>query len=145
VKTNMETLTDLIKRHEGFRETVYKCPAGKLTVGYGHNLEDNPMSEQVAEMLLDEDIDEAIENLKQVIPVNKLKYENVVRFNALVTMMYIFGLEGFKGFRKMVAALKRDPIDWSLVAAEAMDSRWYRRYPVRASEIVRMLQFGVMT
>lgn len=26
----------LIKRHEGFRPTAYKCPGGVWTIGYGH-------------------------------------------------------------------------------------------------------------
>ncbi len=35
-------LLDLIKeqlvRHEGLRLRPYRCPAGKLTIGYGRNL-----------------------------------------------------------------------------------------------------------
>lgn len=27
---------ELIKRHEGFRARAYRCPAGILTIGYGH-------------------------------------------------------------------------------------------------------------
>jgi lysozyme len=27
---------DLVKQHEGFRAKAYICPAGKLTIGYGH-------------------------------------------------------------------------------------------------------------
>lgn len=30
------TIVPFIKKWEGFRETEYRCPAGKLTVGYGH-------------------------------------------------------------------------------------------------------------
>ncbi len=26
----------LVKQHEGFKATAYVCPAGKLTIGYGH-------------------------------------------------------------------------------------------------------------
>ena len=29
-------LIDKIKEFEGFRGTAYRCPAGVLTVGYGH-------------------------------------------------------------------------------------------------------------
>ena len=27
---------NLIKKYEGLRLKAYKCPAGKLTIGYGH-------------------------------------------------------------------------------------------------------------
>ena len=27
---------ELIKKFEGFSNTPYRCPAGKMTIGYGH-------------------------------------------------------------------------------------------------------------
>ena len=35
MKTNTKGL-DLIKQFEGFIPKAYLCPAGKLTIGYGH-------------------------------------------------------------------------------------------------------------
>ena len=32
---------DLIKLFEGFSRTVYFCPAGYLTIGYGHVVKDD--------------------------------------------------------------------------------------------------------
>lgn len=32
---------DLIKEFEGFRGSPYRCPAGKLTIGYGHVIDPN--------------------------------------------------------------------------------------------------------
>lgn len=31
-----QTGLELIRRHEGFSAVVYRCPAGLLTIGYGH-------------------------------------------------------------------------------------------------------------
>ena len=31
-----QKIIDLIKQFEGFRSEVYRCPAGKLSIGYGH-------------------------------------------------------------------------------------------------------------
>ena len=36
----MDPTTKLISLHEGLRLGVYRCPAGKLTIGFGRNLED---------------------------------------------------------------------------------------------------------
>jgi len=32
---------DLVKEYEGYRATAYVCPAGKLTIGYGHVILDH--------------------------------------------------------------------------------------------------------
>ena len=32
---------DMIKQHEGFSRFAYKCPVGKITVGYGRNIDNN--------------------------------------------------------------------------------------------------------
>ena len=35
-------LLESLKRQEGFRSSPYRCPAGRVTIGYGHNLEADP-------------------------------------------------------------------------------------------------------
>lgn len=35
-----ELAADFVERWEGFRETAYICPAGKLTIGFGHTGDD---------------------------------------------------------------------------------------------------------
>jgi GH24 family phage-related lysozyme (muramidase) len=37
-----------LKKDEGFRGCSYKCSAGKITIGYGHNIEDNPIPEHMS-------------------------------------------------------------------------------------------------
>ena len=56
-------LIEQLKKHEGLVLKPYKCPVGKLTIGYGHNLEDNGLSQSVCEYILIEDIEEAKRNL----------------------------------------------------------------------------------
>lgn len=46
---------DLI-RDEGLRLKPYHCTAGKLTIGYGRNLDDNGISEEEALSMLRNDI-----------------------------------------------------------------------------------------
>jgi len=36
---NSEVLIAELKRHEGFSEKMYKCPAGYNTIGYGWNVD----------------------------------------------------------------------------------------------------------
>ncbi len=35
-----ELAADFVEQWEGFRETAYVCPAGKLTIGFGHTGDD---------------------------------------------------------------------------------------------------------
>ena len=37
-----------IKKHEGLELKVYTCTAGRLTIGYGRNLEDRGITEEEA-------------------------------------------------------------------------------------------------
>ncbi|MBP5593653.1 MAG: hypothetical protein J6X75_05780, partial [Clostridia bacterium] len=58
-ETKMVIKTELTgkftKLAEGLRLKPYRCPAGKLTIGYGRNIEDMGISETEAEMLFDND------------------------------------------------------------------------------------------
>ena len=45
-------LTDRVKMHEGLRLKPYRCTSGKLTIGYGRNIEDNGITEAEASFLL---------------------------------------------------------------------------------------------
>lgn len=57
-----EELLDLVKRHEGLRLRVYKCPAGYPTIGYGHrvaSMTHPDITEHEAEAILRADLEEA--------------------------------------------------------------------------------------
>lgn len=51
---------ELIKQFEGCRLTAYKCPAGVLTIGYGHTGKDvhysDVITQEEAEKLLKKDL-----------------------------------------------------------------------------------------
>jgi len=57
-----------LKKHEGFRSKVYKCPAGYLTIGYGRNLETNGLTKEEAEYLLQKDVEKIETELSKRIP-----------------------------------------------------------------------------
>ena len=47
---------ELTKQFEGLRLKPYNCPSGHLTIGYGHNLEANGITLEIAEELLKTDL-----------------------------------------------------------------------------------------
>jgi lysozyme len=48
-----ENMIRQLTRHEGLRLKPYLCPAGKLTIGIGRNLEGKGITKQEAVMLLE--------------------------------------------------------------------------------------------
>ena len=56
-----DKLIEAIKKFEGFRSQSYRCPAGVLTIGYGHTKGVKlgmRITEREAEVLLREDLKE---------------------------------------------------------------------------------------
>lgn len=131
-------LVMMLKRHEGFRSKPYRCSAGKLTIGYGKNIEDVGISKQEATYLLLEDIERASKDVKSIL----LDFDRftINRQNALINMMFNLGINRFKQFKKMILAIKKD--DWIEVSRQAKDSRWHNQVGVRAIEIEDLLKKG---
>lgn len=83
---------DLIKRFEGFSRTVYFCPAGYLTIGYGHVVKDDEdfsvgIDEAQAEELLRQDAQIAERSVLRLINVPLTDGQ----FDALVSFTYNLG------------------------------------------------------
>lgn len=96
----------MIKSFEGLRMEAYRCPAGILTIGYGHTgnvREGQVCTEKEAEMWLIEDIREA-EKAVSNIKASRLLRQN--EFDALVSFAFNVGIKAFKGstlYRKVLA------------------------------------------
>ncbi len=109
---------DFIKNAEGFSPTVYKCSAGRKTIGYGHVLKENEdmtfIFKEDAYLLLLADIriaEDAVNELVTV-PLNK------AQFNALVSLVYNVGANAFK---KTKALKYLNEGDYDLAAIEFFD------------------------
>lgn len=128
-------LADELKRDEGFRECVYKCSAGKLTIGYGHNIEDNPMPELIAEKLLHHDIAGALAACERFDWFFEL---DGVRQRVIVNMVFNLGYNGVSKFKKMIAAI--EDREYVLAAFEMRNSRWYRQVGARAERLCKLMR-----
>lgn len=89
---------ELIKQFEGFSPTVYVCPAGKKTVGYGHVVRknetfDNPLTESEATQLLIEDLSRRYE--PPVLAMVEVALSQN-QFDALVSFVYNVGAANFE-------------------------------------------------
>lgn len=125
--------------HEGLKLKPYRCPAGKLTIGVGRNLEERGISEEEALYLLDNDISECIKDLQKIFTDAEsfaTLPENVQR--VLIDMRFNLGASGFRCFKKMIKAVKDR--DFTRAALEMQDSKWFEQVGNRGSVLVKMMQ-----
>ena len=134
----METVKNSIKKHEGFRNKVYKDTLGKRTIGYGHLCvedwwEDN---KEYPEAQLDRIFDKDFEKAKD--GASKL-YEgceiNDTAKGVIIEMVFQLGTTGVSKFKNMWKALKETPPNYSVAKIEMLDSRWAKQTPNRAKEL----------
>jgi lysozyme len=132
------TLRADLLRDEGLRLKPYRCPAGKLTIGVGRNIDDRGISESEALCLLDNDISECQADLRSFEWFARL---DSVRQRALLNMRFQLGPAGFRGFTKMLQALAAG--DMVAAARHGADSKWARSdAPARAARVLEMLETG---
>jgi len=146
------TARDLIKKHEGYSSTPYKCPAGRRTIGWGHNIDANGLPADIegflfanglilpehAERLIDADIDSAIEDCRRA--YYGFDGFSEARRDALTDFMFNLGLYRAMKFRKMREAVIDG--DWNRAADEMFFSRWREQVGARADEIIGMVRVG---
>jgi lysozyme len=126
---------DLIAE-EGLRLKPYLCPAGKLTLGVGRNLDDVGITEDEAMMMLDNDIERVKGQLAKALPWLETKPQGVQR--AIANMAFQMGLGGVLKFQKMLAALQAR--DYNAARREALDSAWAKQTPQRAGRVTDLFK-----
>lgn len=97
-------LKQSIIKFEGLKLKPYKCPAGKLTIGYGRNLEDNGISINEAIIMLENDLLNIKLELEDKLSVfNKL---DNIRQNVLIEMAYNMGVPKLLRFKNTFRAIR---------------------------------------
>ena len=159
------SLEDQLILHEGLHLEPYICPAGYWTIGVGRNLESKGLSDEEQQAILGTsglNRTEVIERLKEQVLTREqalfllrndiaecekdleqfpwFKKLGKVRRKVLIDMRFNLGPGGFRGFKKMIAALAAG--DYKAAAAEMVDSRWYHEVGNRSKRLVRMMATG---
>lgn len=126
------------KDDEGFRSKPYRCSAGKLTIGYGRNLEDRGITKEEADYLLRNDIAAVTKELQDLIA--SWYQLTPPRQAVLINMGINMGVGGLLKFRKMLAALDRH--DYKTAAAEMLNSTYAKQVPNRANRLAQQMETG---
>lgn len=117
---------------EGLSLRPYKCPAGKLTIGYGHNLEDNGITKATAEFILQEDLSQVDKYLKDYAPF--LAKESNVWHEIVRDMVFNLGQKRFNSLKKFGEALDNGDTQAALV--EMVDSKWFFQVGYRSKVLL---------
>ncbi len=131
-------LINQLKRHEGVKLKPYKCSAGKLTIGVGKNIEDNGITLEEAEYLLQNDIAEARSQLLNSFPW--MSTLNDARISAMINFTFNVGIGTVKKFKNALEHLKNREFDEA--ATEMLDSRWSEQVGARSKEITDQIRTG---
>ena len=135
-------LVELTKGFEGLRLKPYKCPAGKLTIGYGRNLTDLGISESEADILFHHDFLSAELDTIAWLKKYDMKPEDLSenRFYVLTDMMFNMGWASCLQFKTFMSELKKGHYD---DAAKAMlKSKWATQVGNRAIKLAGMMKNG---
>lgn len=135
---NYDKLLESVKKHEGFRNSVYEDTLGKRTVGYGHlcvedHWENNkPYDKKYLEEILEKDLQYAINQGEGM--CQDLKVSDDAKF-LIIEMIFQLGSAGVQKFRNMWSALREDPPNYKEASVQMLDSRWAKQTPNRAQEM----------
>ena len=135
-----DRLKKLTKEFEGCRLKPYKCPAGKLTIGYGRNLDDVGISQAEADMMFERDFAKAEADVRDICKEFGINADDLIeqRFYVLTDMCFNIGKGGLKKFKKLFSALKKGLYD---DAANAMlDSLCAKQVCNRATKLAVLMR-----
>ncbi len=147
---------------EGIRYTTYRCTAGYLTIGIGHNLDAEPIDHLIgrklslnprltkSELILvfNHDVEKVKRQLDQHLPW----WRGCPSFAqyVLISLCFNMGIGGlvrrnppkYNGLRGFVNTLKRfEAHDWNGAARGLENAKWYRQVGNRGPKICNILRY----
>ena len=155
----MEKLIAQLKRHEGFRAMPYRCTAGYLTIGYGRNIDNVPLSTDEWRVIKANSLDELVSKgiaepeaesllILEVQRLHKVLGQKIkwfaeldeVRQAVLINMAFNLGVTGLLKFKNTLTLIRDKAY---IKAGHAMlKSLWASQVKGRADELALQMQTG---
>lgn len=121
---------------EGLRLKPYRCTAGKLTIGYGRNLDDVGISERIADEMLKEDL-EVAKKICQRIFGNLFDTWSENRQLGWINLAFNLGQVRLSKFKNTIRAAQIE--DWFEVENGLRQSLWFKQVKGRAERVIGMI------
>ena len=134
----MNILKD-IKKHEGFKPTVYEDTEGYDTIGYGFAIKDLVLDKDIADLILER----KLKDLERKIASRFGWFYNAPDpiKDAVTDMCYQMGVSGFSKFKKTIYYLETE--QYEEASTECLDSLWAKQTPNRAKEVSEAISSAV--
>jgi len=129
---------DQLKRDEGLRLKPYKDSVGKLTIGYGRNLDDKGISQAEAEQMLHDDVRDTAAALQRALPWSAGLDD--ARLGVLLNMAFNMGVQALILFRNTLALIQAG--DYDKAADEMLKSKWAAQVGPRAHRLALQMRSG---
>lgn len=155
---------EFIKQIKEFEGTVknkagehipYLCTAKKVTIGWGHNLNASPIitdtgdiitannavpiSDEVAERVLQSDIKKVQSGMESALPWTGALPD--VRYFTLVNMGFQMGIQGLLKFKRVLSAVQQK--EYTQASLYMLESRWAKKQtPNRARKLSEQMKTG---
>ena len=127
----------LLRKHEGTRQFLYQCTAGKNTIGVGRNLDDRGVLPDEIELMLANDIKACAEDLRGYWWWDGLAPN---RKAAMIDLRFCVGAAGFRAFKKMIMAIESR--DYATAADQILDSKFAAQTGQRATDLASLMRVG---
>jgi lysozyme len=135
---NLAQLERELTLDEGKRNKVYKCTAGKNTIGIGRNLDDVGLSDDEISYLLRNDINRVCADLDRELPWWRQLSE--ARQRVVANMCFNLGIRGLLGFKNTLAAMREGR--YKDAAAGMRSSKWASQVNDRAERLAKIMEVG---
>ena len=137
-----EKTKDDIRKHEGWRDKVYKDSLGHRTIGIGHLcldhekwVDDKVYPRKVIEKTFEYDFNIALNDARKLIVEENIHPD---AFACLINLCFNIGGPRASRFKKALSALEKQ--DYKVAAIEFLDSRWAKQVPNRAHELAKIMR-----
>lgn len=134
----MDDTEKYIAAEEGFRQHPYRCTAGKLTIGYGFNLDDTGLSEAESAAILHMRLGVLRTILAKYLPW--FPALNEARQAALLSMAYQMGVSGLLSFSTSLGLMAAG--QWDEASRQMLASKWATQTRARARRTAYMVRYG---
>ncbi len=128
----------VLRRHEGFRDRVYIDTVGRPTIGYGWNLDSDPIYREVADLQMVM----KLADLEAKLLSSYDWYPNLsqARKDVVLNMCYNLGFEGFSKFHNTIWLIANSRFEEASI--EMMKSKWAGQIGNRSITLSQALKDG---
>lgn len=139
LKATLSRLEAQLTMDEGWKSKPYRCTAGALTIGVGHNLDASGLCDEAILAQLKHDIAQARAAAKRVMK-DTFEQLDTIRQDAIVMWVFQLGEAGFQKFSPTISLIEQKK--YAAAADRIMISKWAKQTPKRARLIAKMIEHG---